>query len=338
MRIRRLAVVFAASALIVSLPLRAAPPDLIVAGAEYCVNPLNFPLPPNPGYALEWRNLWTDSSSQPDEGIAVVAAGGGGRVLALEVPPPSSLTRFNLLEVRSDQTRQLLYSNDALFPAGVVVGASGNIYVLAWDPGSVSILVLNAQGSLQATYHVPGPGSHLQHIDLAADQCTLYYRADDGALHRFNVCTGTPLTNFPAASPATAAVLPDGDILVGRDHELLRYDVNGSLVRMYSLGLPPGSPDVDAIALAAAGSRAIVKLACSGIVLDVQLDSGVATQRAESVQTVQGRETTMVAIDGWTAALGNAAAIGTTDIPLLSTWMLLAVTAIVALLALRDLG
>jgi hypothetical protein len=61
---------------------------------------------------------------------------------------------------------------------GLVADASGKIFVLAAHPGGTlsNIFVLSANGSLLATYPIAGAlEEFLQRIDLASDQCTLYY-------------------------------------------------------------------------------------------------------------------------------------------------------------------
>lgn len=96
-------------ALIATLPLLAAPADVIVSGTEYCQDIIPIPIP-FPPYGIEWGNLWSELSPHSGAGIAVLAPGGQGRLLAIEVPAvPHRPYRFNILEVRADRTRTVLF-------------------------------------------------------------------------------------------------------------------------------------------------------------------------------------------------------------------------------------
>ena len=246
--------VFAVSILIVSFPLFAGPPDLIVSGTSHCL-PIIPVVVPDPSYGIEWRNVWSEIAPDPYTGIALIAAGGRGRLLAIETP---EYPRFNILEVRADRTRTQLFSMDGWTGIGLVADASGKIFVLAADPSGMfsRIFVLSANGSLLATYPIAGRlEEFLQRIDLAADQCTLYFTTGWGIVRRFDVCTGTPLPDFPVPPSGALAILPDGDVLIAGFHHLFRYDQSGLLVRTY----------VDAssrFALTADGKRAVLLSSC----------------------------------------------------------------------------
>jgi outer membrane protein assembly factor BamB len=324
---------FAISILIISFPLLGAPADLIVSGTEYCIPIITIVVPP-PSYGIEWRNLWSEISPDDDAGMALIAAGGRGRLLAIETP---EFARFNILEVRADQTRTQLFSMDGKSGAGLVADAAGRIFVLASHPGgpSSSIFVLSPDGSLLATHTAAGSTeSYYQRIDLASDQCTLYYGTNSGTVRRFDVCTGTQGPDFPAAASNALALLPDGDLLVSYGNHLFRYDPSGLLVRTYVLG-----ESVSSFALTAAGRRAVVVTQCrqQGQVREVDLDSGVETVRDESLTAVAGEVTAIVPVNGWTAALGSAAAMAVSDIPVLGISGVVALAAILALFGLSRL-
>ena len=60
-------------------------------------------------------------------------------------------------------------------------------------------------------------------IDLASDECTLYYTTEGTDIMRFNKCTNTQLPNFnntsfdPNQSAFELRILPDGSVLVAAD-------------------------------------------------------------------------------------------------------------------------
>jgi hypothetical protein len=72
----------AASILIAAFPVLGAPPDLIVSGTSGCL-PIVPVVVPDPSYGIEWRNVWSEISPDPYTGIALIAAGGRGRLLAI---------------------------------------------------------------------------------------------------------------------------------------------------------------------------------------------------------------------------------------------------------------
>lgn len=323
------------SVLVANVPTHGAPPDVILSGTNYCPGILPIVVP-DPVFVIEWGNLWSEVGSSSYSGITTIAAGGSGRLLALE-RPPENYYQFNVLEIRADQTRTQLFSMDGFAGVGLVADSAGKIYVLGARPSPLDmrIFALSPSGSLLASYPIAGTSEELsQRIDLASDQCTLFYSRDaDSTLHRFNVCTGTPLPDLPAQSGGVA-VLPDGDILTVGSSQLRRYDQSGSLVRTYPLG---SFLFIGSFGLAAEGHHALVQIECdSPRIYEVDLDTGVVTVRAEIPTHVQGYGTGLVARNGWTAALG-AAAIGNTDIPSLWTSSLAALLALLAFVGLRRL-
>ena len=67
-------------------------------------------------------------------------------------------------------------------------------------------------------------------IDLAADQCTMFYSDEGPSIHRFNVCTNTALANFTNAGPAFYAlrILPNGDVLAAAGGSVKRFNSAGT--------------------------------------------------------------------------------------------------------------
>jgi len=78
-------------------------------------------------------------------------------------------------------------------------------------------------------------------IDLAADQCTIYYTSYSATatdISRYNVCTSQPLTPLvtglpPLAFAASLRILPGQDVLLGGDNRVLRISPNGATTRIY---------------------------------------------------------------------------------------------------------
>ena len=72
-------------------------------------------------------------------------------------------------------------------------------------------------------------------IDLAADDCTLYYTSAGPNVKRFDVCSNTQLADFnsvplPAGSETcTVRLLPSGGLLVAAMDAIVQYDAGGNV-------------------------------------------------------------------------------------------------------------
>lgn len=145
---------------------------------------------------------------------------------------------------------------DDLFTDDVDLGdiaplRSGNFLVAerAADPARGAKLVeFNVHGRV-ADHRFPerivdGRALGAQHIEVLSDQCTVLYTtgADDpkgNAVHRLNICTGQPMTDFATliAGQYAGAVraLPNGHVLVADGDAVFELDAAGSMLRTYLL-------------------------------------------------------------------------------------------------------
>jgi hypothetical protein len=79
-------------------------------------------------------------------------------------------------------------------------------------------------------------------IDLAPDQCTIYYTSYGDKVKRFNVCTNTQLSDFASGLPAhnvgcfQVALRPNGEVLVACDTDIVRLNSSGSIIQSYNPG------------------------------------------------------------------------------------------------------
>jgi DNA-binding beta-propeller fold protein YncE len=84
-------------------------------------------------------------------------------------------------------------------PESIVFDATGNVYVGQAD-GSHAVLEFNSSGSPLNTF-TPAPEDRgTDWIELAADNCTLFYTSEATHVKRFNVCTNTQLADFNAVA------------------------------------------------------------------------------------------------------------------------------------------
>ncbi|WP_270889597.1 post-COAP-1 domain-containing protein [Pedococcus sp. 5OH_020] len=123
-------------------------------------------------------------------------------------------------------------------PESIVFDAAGNAYVGQAD-GTHAILKFNASGALLASFTPTITDRGTDWIDLAADQCTIYYDSEGQNVHRFNVCTNTQLPDFtttplPASYAFALRILPDGGVLVANANAVRRLDSSGAVVQTYT--------------------------------------------------------------------------------------------------------
>jgi hypothetical protein len=86
---------------------------------------------------------------------------------------------------------------------------------------------------------------HVQGIDLAADQCTLFYAAT-GLVGTVNVCTGAAGATFPVSgTPEDLRILPNGDLLVASQAALTRYAPSGAPLQQFEMMALSVALDVD---------------------------------------------------------------------------------------------
>jgi hypothetical protein len=123
-------------------------------------------------------------------------------------------------------------------PESIVFDDLGNAYVGQAD-GTTDILKFDTTGAPVASYTTTIRERGTDWIDLAADQCTIYYDSEGPNVHRFNVCTNTQLTDFTTTPlPGTYAyalrILPGGGALVADNEEIVRLDGSGAVVQTYT--------------------------------------------------------------------------------------------------------
>jgi hypothetical protein len=294
------------------------PFDVAAAGGEHAACGIGVPF-------FEPYIEFLGISVEPDTDIDFIAAGGDGRVLAL--------VGTRIVEIRPDLTRTPVFSGiDGVFGHGFVVDAAGNMYL---STAQGRFFAIRPDGTIRTEFAL-----NPAFMDLAADQCTLFYSSQSGApgIHRFNVCSGAPLPDFlPGVDVGGIKILPDGGLLrlpdlilpaPGEDSRVFRYDAAGTLVRTY-----PVLEDGVSLALGRAGHSMFVGSDCfgEGIVREYDLATGTLLR---SISFEFNHPRTIVANDGFTAALGPLAAAA---VPSLSTTMLVVLGALLALLAVRRL-
>jgi lysophospholipase L1-like esterase len=121
-------------------------------------------------------------------------------------------------------------------PESIVRMASGNF--LVGDAGSGGVVTeLDPAGAVVAIFSVAIEDRGTDWIDLAADQCTLYYTSEGTTIFRFDVCTKTQLPAFSTSLPDLGyalRILGDGSILVADTTAAYRLDSSGNITNTYT--------------------------------------------------------------------------------------------------------
>ncbi len=119
-------------------------------------------------------------------------------------------------------------------PESIVLDNAGNAYV--GETGcSHAIVKLDPYGTITAVYQPAIEQQGTDWIDLASDQCTIYYTSQGPSVLRFNVCTRqqmTPLTSQLTEGLALR-ILPDSGVLVADLKNIKRFDASGKLLQTY---------------------------------------------------------------------------------------------------------
>ncbi len=128
-------------------------------------------------------------------------------------------------------------------PESIVFDSAGNAYVGTAD-GDTTIKKYDSSGNLLASYAAAVQDRGTDWIDLASDQCTIFYTSEGTSIKRFNVCTNTQLSDFATGLPGISAyelrIRPNGEVLVADSTVVVRLDSSGNIIQTYT-GLGAGS-------------------------------------------------------------------------------------------------
>ncbi len=124
-------------------------------------------------------------------------------------------------------------------PESIVRDAAGDFYVGHQDGISDNLLKLSGAGNPLGTFDPIGEDSGVDHIDLAADQSTMFYTSQGRAIKRFDVVGNAQLADFatlPGSGVAHAfRLLVGGGLLVADETNIKRLDALGSVVQTYDI-------------------------------------------------------------------------------------------------------
>ncbi len=195
-----------------------------------------------------------------------------------------------------------------------------------WVVAGPKILKVAPDGRLLRTFDQDIP-AELWQIDLAGDQCTLYFTRIFGQVGRFDVCTGTRLPDLTTSLPVWGArnvrIVPDGTVLAAGndsgtapDGVLYRLDGAGQIIQTYDT---PDSREWTAVAVDPSG-RTFWAQASFGL-YQFDLNSG---------QILRGPVRAQDLANAMSVVGERRAAIDPANIPTLGQWMLMLLAIVLA--------
>jgi hypothetical protein len=128
-------------------------------------------------------------------------------------------------------------------PESCVFDRTGNVYVgQAGASGStdeaVAIMKFDRHGNALDRYVVPTGPRGTDWIELAGDQCTLYYTSEDTSVRRYDLCTRTPLPDFAIdLTPPYCYALrlrPNSELMVACQDAVHRLSPEGVNLQTYT--------------------------------------------------------------------------------------------------------
>jgi hypothetical protein len=293
----------------------AQPFDVAIGGADgWCVL-----VTPSPIWQVQFPGISNGDSAD----VKFLAAGGSGRVLGLDRRGSA------VVEVRPDLTTVPVFAGvPGRGAEELVADSAGNLYINTGEFLGEEVIAVRADGTIRARFSLLATS-----IDLAADQCTLFYampRDLSDGVRRLNVCTGAPLPDFIATGGGFVKILPDGGVLTATPDfsRIARHDAAGALVRTYDI------LHARVLALGRAGTTFFAAQGCDSTVREYDLATGALLR---TITADMDHVVSVVAYNGFTAALGPTAAAHAATVPALSTTMLAVLGALLALLAVRRL-
>jgi DNA-binding beta-propeller fold protein YncE len=160
-------------------------------------------------------------------------------------------------------------------PESIDFDSFGNVYVGQAD-GTRQVLKFDAAGNPAGSFSPAVENRGTDWIDLAPDDCTLYYTSEGVLVKRFNVCTNTQLADFATLPSAngeafTLRLLPGGGALVADSAEIVRLDAAGNVAQTYDSA---GEDDWFALALDPNGTSFWAADSTTGDVVEFDISTG----------------------------------------------------------------
>jgi len=171
-----------------------------------------------------------------------------------------------------------------------VVMRNGN--VLAGEAvGDHKLVELRPDGTELATFQPATESKGIDWVDIAADQCTVYYTSEGKTVKRFDICTQRQLPDFASQLQGSCygqRLLPSGGELVACARQVYRLNPNGSIAQTYTTKSLKEGGTLFALNLDPDGRSFWTASFNDGNIYKVDLGSGVVVQSFSVHQEVDG--------------------------------------------------
>src|SRR3954471_3137478 len=157
-----------------------------------------------------------------------------------------SLSRFNNLGGLVDNPFGPVQT---FTPNSCVVDQAGQYVYVGLNDGDNELLKLDMNGNVVHTFVLGLDAYGISYVDLSKDGCTLYYTSEGNRVLRYNICTGTQLSDFATSLPGpcyAVRVRTNGEALVACDAQIVRVSAAGAVIQSYN---PGSESDFYALAL-----------------------------------------------------------------------------------------
>jgi uncharacterized repeat protein (TIGR01451 family) len=140
--------------------------------------------------------------------------------------PPQGGGSGSVSEYDTNGTNLGLFGSGYSTPEDILFDQAGNAYV-----GNVGgfTLKFDGNGNSLDTF----TNGRTDFIDLAADQCTLFFSDETGTIHRYDVCTDTPLSDFGIGGAYELRLLSSGGLIAANSGTVNRFDSSGNIIQTY---------------------------------------------------------------------------------------------------------
>lgn len=122
-------------------------------------------------------------------------------------------------------------------PESCAADSSGNIFVGLPDASPDQFQKFSPTGSLVQTFNVAASGRGTDWLELAADNCTIFYTSEGATIQRYNTCTNTQLADFATGLPGPCyahRIRPNGEVLVACQSAIVSLSPTGTVLNTFS--------------------------------------------------------------------------------------------------------
>lgn len=179
--------------------------------------------------------------------IGGIALDASGRLFVTDASPQAGTPSVNALYVFDQNGNPSSFGPDGTPANSLSFARHGNLFTAsATGP---QIIQHASDGTVLATFTPAIDAGAVDWIDLASDQCTMYYTYGPAVVKRFDVCAKVDAPDFAATSVRVAhdlRIRSNGQVVLAGGNEVVLLNTDGTVALQMGSGL---SPSFNALAL-----------------------------------------------------------------------------------------